>query len=122
MAEILRTDLVGVTATEASERLLELNPGIQFQIHPQTTGLLFVGDTITTAMLDAAFNGWVPTSTGQDPTTYVPIPKGIREHAPHLREYLDKPNNTITTADTVHAVKDILRVMKFTERDLFEAL
>lgn len=59
----------------------------------------------------AALNGWEPTATSE---TYVkPLPDGIRTHLQHLRDYLAKDPATITNAESIHVIKDLIRAVHF---------
>lgn len=53
-----------------------------------------------------------------DPEYVAPLPEAIVTHGPHLRDYLLKDPATITNAESVHAIKDVIRALHFLNRRL----
>lgn len=43
----------------------------------------------------------------------MPLPDGVRTHLQHLRDYLAKDPAQITNAESVHAIKDLIRAVHF---------
>lgn len=75
-------------------------------------GVLVTDPTISDAEVEALFAGFTP--SGADDLQYVvPIPVAVRTHLQHLRDYVAKDAATITNAETVHVVKDLIRAVHY---------
>ena len=57
-----------------------------------------------------------PAPDPDDPLYVAPLPDSVRLHLQHLRDYLAKDNAAITTTETVHVVKDLIRAVHHLNR------
>lgn len=78
-------------------------------------GVLFTDPALDDAGCAALYQGFVPSAANDEVAKY-PMPDNVRLHTQHLRDYLAADPATITAATTVHAVKDIIRVLFWLNR------
>lgn len=70
-------------------------------------GILFTDPDRTDEECAALYAGFVfPTGAYESP-----LPPAVRTHLQHLRDYRDADPATITNAQTVHVVKDLIRAV-----------
>lgn len=62
--------------------------------------------------------GVKPTATADAPFFIEPLPATVADHIQHLRDYLAADPATITTPQTVHVVKDLIRAVQYLNRRL----
>ena len=90
-------------------------PQVGQRVHPAEGGVLFVDENRPDEEVAALFTEFTPTLTA-DERYEAPLPDGVRIHLQHLRDYLAKDAATITNAETVHVVKDLIRAVHHLNR------
>lgn len=82
-------------------------PGMWRQV---AGGVEYTRDGATDAEVAALYAGFTPTwPTAMDP----PLPTGVGDHLQHLRDYYAADPATITNAQTVHVVKDLIKAVQY---------
>jgi len=112
MAEIIRADLTTADPGEVSDYLW--NQGYRtIRVEPTEAGglVIDVADIADEQSLTAAMNGFA--SSVQRGGYISPLPAEIRTHLQHLRDYVTADPATITNAQTVHVVKDLIRAVHY---------
>lgn len=71
-------------------------------------GTLFTDPSRTDAECAALYATFTPQAEYRQP-----IPQALRDHRQHLLDYYNADPAVITTAQTVHVVKDIIRVLYY---------
>lgn len=71
-------------------------------------GTLFTDPSRTDAECATLYATFVPTDDYEQP-----IPQSLRDHKQHLLDYFNADPTTITSPQTVHVVKDIIRVLYY---------
>lgn len=71
-------------------------------------GVLFTDPARDDAGCAALYTGFVPNLNWAQP-----LPDSIRLHLQHMRDYLAADEGTITNAQTVHVIKDLIRAVHF---------
>ena len=123
--ELTERHLPGVDPAEVSDYLRVRWPGAAIRITPTGDGTLLVDvDDPTELEVAAALDEFTPTTNGADPADLstlawrARLPPDVLVHLQHLRDYLTAPPLTITPAQTVEAVKDVIRALRYVERRL----
>ena len=80
-------------------------------------GVVVRDEAATDEDLALLYQSYVPTGTA-DEDYQAPVPEGVRTHLQHLRDYLAADPTTITNAQTVHVVRDLIRAVHYLNRRL----
>lgn len=71
-------------------------------------GILFTDPSRTDAQCAALYAGFSPVEDYSPP-----LPAAVKNHLQHLRDYLNASPATITNAQTVHVVQDLIRAVHY---------
>lgn len=78
-------------------------------------GVLFEDPSLTNAQCAAIYAGYAPSGLTDEEFRW-PLPSEVLTHLQHLRDYVVADPASITNAQTVHVVKDLIRAIHFLNR------
>ena len=117
---MLRPDLVDRAPVEVRYAIRQMFPAADVvAVRVEGQGMDITSSTLTDQQMNTALDAWTFTSSWDREESWEdPLPREVTDHIQHMRDYLDADPAVITTAQSVHAIKDIIRAIRCMNRRL----